>query len=92
MERAMRLVFALIVVLSADSAFAQGNQSQPTRPVPAEPQTTGQGSRLDGIPEAPIGHLQPRAADLPPEVRGFGATPTPAQQEFDKKLRICRGC
>jgi hypothetical protein len=88
----MRLVFALIAVLSTGSAFAQDTLGQRTRPTLTEPQTTGQGSRIDGVPEAPIGHLQPRATDLPPEVRNFGAKPTPAQEEFDKKLRICRGC
>ena len=88
----MRLVFALVAVLSVGSAFAQDTPSQRTRPMLTEPQTTGQGSRLDGVPDAPIGHLQPRAADLPPEVRDLGARPTPEQQEFDKKLRICRGC
>jgi len=88
----MRLVFALIAALSAGSAFAQDNPGRSTRPTLTEPQTTGQGSGLGGVPEAPIGHLQPRAMDLPPEVRDIGAKPTPAQEEFDKKLRICRGC
>jgi hypothetical protein len=88
----MHVVFALFVVLSVGSALAQGNPSQPTRPMPTEPQTTGQGYRAGEVPEAPIGHRQPRAIDVPPEVRDAGAKPTPAQEEFDKRLRICRGC
>jgi hypothetical protein len=88
----MRLVFALFVVLAVGSALAQGNPDQPKQAKPAEPQTTGQGYRAGEVPQAPIGHRQPRATDLSPEVRDAGAKPTPAQEEFDKRLRICRGC
>ena len=88
----MPLVFALVAVLSVGSALAQGNPDQPKQAKPAEPQTTGQGYRAGEVPEAPIGHRQPRAIDVPPEVRDAGAKPTPAQEEFDKRLRICRGC
>jgi len=88
----MRLVFALFAVLSVGSAFAQGNPNQSARPMLTEPQTTGQGYRAGEVPQAPIGHRQPRAIDLPPEVRDAGANPIPAEKEFDKRLRICRGC
>ena len=88
----MRLVFAFFAVLSVGSAFAQDNPSQSARPMLTEPQTTGQGYRAGEVPQAPIGHLQPRAADVPAEARDAGAKPTPAQEEFDKRLRICRGC
>ena len=53
--------------------------------------------RADGgfcIPQAPVGHRQPRAADLPRDV-----PPDPSdlrlQQEnrkLDRDLRLCRGC
>jgi hypothetical protein len=47
------------------------------------PQATGQG-RIS----APIGHRQPRAQDLPPDVlRDEGMTPF-----VDENLRICRQC
>jgi hypothetical protein len=88
----MRLVFALFVMLSVGSAFAQGNPDQPKQAKPAEPQTTGQGYRAGEVPQAPIGHRQPRVIDLPPDVRDAGAKPTPAEEDFDKRLRICRGC
>jgi len=48
-------------MLLAGSALAQSNLDQPKRAKPAEPQTTGQGYREGGIPQAPIGHAQPRA-------------------------------
>ena len=83
----MRLLFALLAMLAAGGALAQDKPAQPK--ISVEPQTTGQGS---SVGQAPIGHLQPRAADLPSDVRDVGARPTPAQEDFDKKLRICRGC
>ena len=88
----MRLVFALVAMLSDGNALAQGNPDQPKQAKPTEPQTTGQGYRAGEVPEAPIGHRQPKVTDLPLEVRDAGAKPTPAQEEFDKQLRICRGC
>ena len=88
----MRLLLALLAILAAGGALAQDKPAQSKIPTEAQttgPQTTGQGS---SVGQAPIGHLQPRAADLPSDVRDIGARPTPAQEEFDKKLRICRGC
>jgi hypothetical protein len=47
------------------------------------------------LPQAPIGHRQPRAADLPPE------TPKEAseirqerkqERKLDRSLNFCRGC
>jgi hypothetical protein len=87
----MRLVFALFVLLSAGSALAQSNPD-PQQAKPAARPTTGQGYRPGEVPQAPIGPLQPRATDLSPEVQDAGAKRTPAQEEFDKRLRICRGC
>jgi hypothetical protein len=45
--------------------------------------------------QAPVGHRQPRAADLPstpgrPEATGAGAPRD--RDDTDDKLRICRGC
>ena len=58
--------------------------------------TVGSGARSEEptIPKAPIGHRQPRAADLPT------AMPRDASDEWldrvnrdiDRKLNICRGC
>jgi hypothetical protein len=41
---------------------------------------------------APIGHRQPRAQDLPPNVRRDEAGATAEQRALDKKLEICRNC
>jgi hypothetical protein len=38
---------------------------------------------------APVGHFQPRAGDIP---IGTGLLPSPADQDIDQRLKICRGC
>jgi hypothetical protein len=63
---------------------ARGNR-QDTQP--AEPQGR--------IPQAPVGHRQPRAQDLPPSVlrnEGGEASGFNADRELDQKLQICKGC
>jgi hypothetical protein len=43
--------------------------------------------------EAPIGHRQPRAQDLPRNVLDHEGSRTQGEVEVDKKLKdICRGC
>jgi hypothetical protein len=46
-----------------------------------------------GLPPAPVGHRQPRAADIPPSGKSQAETLEERQQaELARKLRICRGC
>jgi hypothetical protein len=42
-----------------------------------------------GIPQAPVGHRQPRAGDVPNEGT---ITRSEADVELERKLNICRGC
>jgi hypothetical protein len=42
--------------------------------------------------QAPIGHRQPRALDLPSNVRRDEGGATAEQRAVDKKLQICRNC
>ena len=46
------------------------------------------------IPEAPVGHRQPRARDLPPGVAREEANPPQSARarKLDRDLQICRGC
>ncbi|MBX9825090.1 MAG: hypothetical protein K2Y27_08845 [Xanthobacteraceae bacterium] len=46
------------------------------------------------VPQAPVGHRQPKASDLPAESqRSAPGTGRPAlDRELDKILQICRGC
>lgn len=47
------------------------------------------------IPEAPVGHRQPRAADLPPPTPKEAAElrkEQERQRKLDRSLQLCRGC
>jgi hypothetical protein len=47
------------------------------------------------IPQAPIGHRQPRAADLPKETPKEAAElrrERQKEQKLDRALQLCRGC
>jgi len=46
------------------------------------------------IPQAPIGHRQPRAADLPKETSNDAADLRQQQRDrkLDRSLQLCRGC
>ena len=94
----MQAIFAIVAVVVAlalgiSPAWAQTSAtSQPpaqSSPSPstqpsASPSTTGRAQ-----PQAPVGHRQPRAADVPPEV---GTAVPQGEKDLDKNLRICRDC
>jgi hypothetical protein len=46
------------------------------------------------MPEAPVGHRQPRAADIPRNLPKFEADKKLEQQnrKLDRSLKFCRGC
>jgi hypothetical protein len=81
---AMTVAIAAIAAISS-GAFAQNTGQQPPTPQPDAPRTTGQ------APKAPIGHRQPAAKDLPPELNEK-LGPSPEDRKLDQKLTICRGC
>ena len=86
MMRAIGLL-VLLVVLDAGPAIAQtGNKG-----------TSPSQSITGGVPEAPIGHRQPRANDVPDEKNWQNTNPDdPLLKEnraLDRKIKsICRGC
>jgi hypothetical protein len=69
---------ALLALATAVSASAQ--ESAAALPTPGH------------ITEAPIGHRQPHEWQLPRKVQRDEGHRTEHQTEFDKELRICRGC
>ncbi|WP_407174156.1 hypothetical protein [Bradyrhizobium sp. STM 3562] len=79
---------ALMVLLSGTAAVAQSGNKGSSSP------SVGQ-TIHGGIPEAPIGHRQPRAGDVPSE-QNLSNPNDPANKEdaaLDKKIKsICRGC
>ena len=80
---------ALPALLSTQ-ALAQGTQ-------PKEPdRTTGSGVRMEepSVPQAPIGHRQPRPSDLPAtrERDPSDVWLNELNRDLDRKLQICRNC
>jgi hypothetical protein len=80
--RKIILSMALMVLIGAPDAFAQGSSSVP--------KNSG-GSTI----QAPVGHRQPRPADLPSE-KNLSDPNDPLSKEnraLDRKIKsICRGC
>jgi hypothetical protein len=83
---------------AASLFFAAGVAAQDARTLDTRT-TTGSAVRESPspplpVPQAPVGHRQPKASDLPPESQR-AATETersPRDRELDKILQICRGC
>jgi hypothetical protein len=84
MKRTIGLT-VLLVLLGATGALAQSSKG---------PLSTGQ-TINGGIPEAPIGHRQPRASDVPDEKSLSNPNDAMSKEDaaLDKKIKsICRGC
>ena len=98
--RAVAMTYAIVAALAVGgAALAQNNADQPNntdQPSGSGAQTTGQADSGTGQPtnvrQAPVGHRQPTAKDVPPSVdQNLGAR-SPEDQAVDRKLRICRDC
>jgi hypothetical protein len=78
---------AFLVLLGGPAALAQNN----TRTGNSATSGTSSTSTSSGPLEAPIGHRQPRAGDVPSEK---GVTKLDAEDAaLDRKIKsICRGC
>jgi hypothetical protein len=80
------LSIALVVLIGGADAFAQGSSSVP--------KNSG-GSGGGGTVQAPVGHRQPRAGDLPSE-KNLSDPNDPLSKEnaaLERKIKsICRGC
>jgi hypothetical protein len=78
-------LLVLLVLYGGAEALAQSGTNR---------QSTGQ-TINGGIPDAPIGHRQPRASDVPSE-KNLSDPNSPMNKEdaaLDKKIKsICRGC
>jgi hypothetical protein len=77
------ITMALLVLIGAPTAIAQTGTGSPGM------------TKSGGIPQAPIGHRQPRAGDVPDE-KNLSNPNDPVNKEdaaLDKKIKsICRGC
>ena len=91
--RGIVMAYALLAgVVAGSAALAQNNPNQPSPPASGSPQTTGQGDPGQTTREAPVGHRQPRAKDVPPEIQDNYGVRSPEDEELRRKLRICRDC
>jgi hypothetical protein len=85
------VILALVAPLALASVAANAQQSpsppasRHTFPPPLPPDT----EPARTLPQAPVGHRQPRAGDVPKE---GDVTRNESDVELDRKLSICRGC
>ena len=75
---------AIMVLIAGPAAIAQTGTG-----------SSGGSNQVRPIPQAPIGHRQPKASDVPPE-KNLSDPNNPANKEdaaLDRKIKsICRGC
>jgi hypothetical protein len=95
--RVVAVTYAAVAALAMwSAALAQNNTGQSSAGSSGSAQTTGQANSSTGQPnmvrEAPIGHHQPRAKDLPPGTGENLGARSPEDEAIDRKLRICRDC
>jgi hypothetical protein len=89
--RAIAVSYALVAVtLLWSAAAAQNNPDRLPLPSSGSAQSTGQPA--SSAREAPIGHRQPRAKDLPSSIQENLGTRSLEDEAIDRKLRICRDC
>jgi hypothetical protein len=83
------LIATMAFVAFGSAAMAQSGKKTQGSPTPSS------SDMLGTVPEAPIGHRQPRADQVPNE-RNLGNPNDPINKEdaaLDKKIKsICRGC
>ena len=81
------LSIALVVLIGGADAFAQGSSSVP--------KNSGGSGGGGGVIQAPVGHRQPRAGDVPDEKDLGGMNDSMSRDDvaLDRKIKsICRGC
>jgi hypothetical protein len=77
---------ALLILITAPAAMAQSGAGGTSTAVKNQPQ---------GAREAPVGHRQPRAADVPSEKNLSNPNDAINREDaaLDRKIKsICRGC
>jgi hypothetical protein len=81
--------FAAAALFCAAGAAAQDARAPESR-------TTGSATREipSTVPQAPVGHRQPKLSDIPPESQRAATNTERSERdrELDRKLQICRGC
>lgn len=79
-------------LMAAPVAFAQGGHGAAGGGLSAPANPTLSPSLGAGVPQAPVGHLQPRR-DLSASDQSYQYQATPEEKALDRKIKsICRGC
>ena len=87
------LVAATVLVGGAAAQNNPGPSSdRPSGGAPTSGPTDSTTGQARGVREAPVGHRQPRAKDLPASRNESAPIRSPEEQDVDRKLRICRDC
>jgi hypothetical protein len=93
--RVVAMSYVLVAAAVLAGAAAAQNNPDPASRQSGGAQTTGQtdgtAGQSGGVREAPVGHRQPRAKDVPGPNESAPIR-SPEEQEVDRKLRICRDC
>jgi hypothetical protein len=80
---------ALIILIGGPAAFAQSGGTS------SYPKSSTNSTAGSGVPQAPVGHRQPRAGDVPNEKNLTDPNSAMNKEDaaLDKKIKsICRGC
>jgi hypothetical protein len=88
--RKMFTIFALLVLIGGPAAIAQtGGRTGSSRDGTSNAGTSDKAGQI----EAPVGHRQPRAGDLPPNVADDPTHLDAEDAALDRRIKsICRGC
>ncbi len=90
-----KVVLLIAIALSPLMCVTGANAQDQRQDQRKQPETTGSASGLpSGVPPAPVGHRQPRASELPSDIKQTPEEQTQIQRdrELDQQLWICRGC
>lgn len=94
--RTATVTYAVVAAIAVGSAaVAQNKPGQPSPPSGDNAQTTGQAGnpgKATSARQAPVGHRQPRAQDVPPAAQDNYGVRSQEDEAIDRKLRICRDC
>jgi hypothetical protein len=78
------ITMALLVLIGTSTAIAQSSKGTSS--------SSGSSTMGSGVLQAPVGHRQPRAGDVPDE-KNLSNPNSKEDALLDKKIKsICRGC
>ncbi|WP_424632073.1 hypothetical protein [Bradyrhizobium sp. SYSU BS000235] len=91
----MRTIPIMVVfsMLGISVALAQNTTPGMTTGAGSSANSSSSSSSTRGIPQAPVGHRQPKASDVPAGTESGGYSESAQDKELDRKIKsICRGC